>query len=215
MAADSSPVDQPFDQPPGTIAQADLKASDADRERVVTALRDASADGRLTPDELGQRLEAALFARTLGELAALTADLGWPMGHPGKRPLRARSVIRIDQRGGSLAHTGPWSVPRRFELRPVWCDVTLDFTEAVINHDKLRIDMRMKGGALILVTRPGILVDANDLQVRYTDVRIGSTPDPGASVLLHIELTGRMRYGRIETYPSSPASSASPGSVGT
>lgn len=203
MTADSSPVDQP----PATLARPDLKASDADRERVVTALRDASADGRLTPDELGERLEAALFARTHGELAAITADLGWPSGYPGAEAVRAKNVIRIEQRGGSLAHTGRWVVPRRFELRPAWCDVTLDFTDAVITRDRLLIELKMKGGSLVLVTRPGIVVDVDELDVRYTDVRVGPAPDPGAPVVLRVELTGRMRYGRIETLPSL----ASPG----
>lgn len=198
MAPDSSPADQP----PAPLAQPDPKASDADRERVVTALGDASADGRLTANELSERIEAALVARTHRELAALTADLGQPPAQPGEGMLEAKPVIRIDQRFGSLARTGRWVVPQRFDMRPTWCDVTLDFTEAVITRNQLSIDLKMKGGSLILVTRPGIVVDTSDLRVRYTDVNIGPTPDPDARVLLHIELSGRMRYGRVETRPS-------------
>jgi DNA replication protein DnaC len=56
-------------------APRDLRASDSDRDRFVTTLAAALADGRLTSDEHGERTEAALSARTLGELAALTADL--------------------------------------------------------------------------------------------------------------------------------------------
>lgn len=52
-----------------------LRASDADREAVVAELQDAAADGRIDLDELGTRLEVALSARTLVELAPLTADL--------------------------------------------------------------------------------------------------------------------------------------------
>jgi hypothetical protein len=90
--------------------------------------------------------------------------------------------------------------------------VTLDFTEAVITRNQLGIDLKMKGGSLILVTRPGIVVDTSDLRVRYTDVNIGPVPDPDARVLLHIELAGRMRYGRVETRPSPGAGPSPAGS---
>ena len=53
----------------------DLRASHEDRDRVVDTLRVAGGDGRLTAEELDARLERGLSARTLGELAELTADL--------------------------------------------------------------------------------------------------------------------------------------------
>ena len=174
-----------------------MRASDADRDRVVDVLRDAAGDGRLTADEFEERMEAALSSRTLGELAALTADLGPGPGRPG--PAQAEDVVRIDLRGGSVRRTGGWVVPRRLELRPSWCDVTLDFTEAVIVADTLLVDMHMRGGSLILVSRPGIVVDADYLAVRYTDIEIGPNPNPGVPVILRVQLTGRMRYGYIGT----------------
>jgi DUF1707 SHOCT-like domain len=52
-----------------------LRASDADRERTANRVRHASSEGRLLPGELEQRLEAALSARTYGELDQLVSDL--------------------------------------------------------------------------------------------------------------------------------------------
>ena len=52
-----------------------VRASDADRDRTAEALRVQAGEGRLEPDELEQRLEAAFSARTLADLDALTADL--------------------------------------------------------------------------------------------------------------------------------------------
>src|SRR5215472_13228028 len=52
-----------------------LRASDADRDRVIELLRAAVADGRLDAGEFDERLDAALTARTLDALAPLTADL--------------------------------------------------------------------------------------------------------------------------------------------
>ena len=50
-------------------------ASDAERDRVITALQRHYADGRLTPEEFSERVERVLQARSLGELYALTSDL--------------------------------------------------------------------------------------------------------------------------------------------
>lgn len=53
----------------------DLRASDADRERVAEVLRDALAEGRLDMTEFEERLEETYKARTYGELAPITRDL--------------------------------------------------------------------------------------------------------------------------------------------
>ena len=64
---------------PGAAAgRGGFRASDADRDRVIDLLKAAFAQGRLTKDELDERLGQALAARTDADLAALTADL-----HPG------------------------------------------------------------------------------------------------------------------------------------
>jgi hypothetical protein len=52
-----------------------LRASDADRDAVAERLREAAVEGRLEPDELEERLHAALRARTYGDLHRLLTDL--------------------------------------------------------------------------------------------------------------------------------------------
>jgi hypothetical protein len=54
------------------------RASDADRDTAVDILCAAAADGRLTMTELDERVGSALTARTLSQLARLTADLIGP-----------------------------------------------------------------------------------------------------------------------------------------
>ena len=53
----------------------DLRASDADRDRVAAQLREHASTGRLSVDELDERLEAVFAARTLGDLEPPLADL--------------------------------------------------------------------------------------------------------------------------------------------
>jgi len=59
----------------GAAGRGPMRASHADREQVIEALKDAFVHGRLTKDELGARAGRALAARTCAELAALTADI--------------------------------------------------------------------------------------------------------------------------------------------
>lgn len=56
----------------------DIRVSDADRERVAERLREHYAAGRLTSDELDERLSAALSAKTAGDLRAVMTDLPEP-----------------------------------------------------------------------------------------------------------------------------------------
>jgi hypothetical protein len=66
-------------------AEPDIRASDAERERVATVLREHAAEGRLDVDELDERLEQAYAARTRSELERLTTDLP-PAPVPRPRP---------------------------------------------------------------------------------------------------------------------------------
>ena len=144
-----------------------------------------------------------LAARTLGELAALIADLVPDPVWLDVAAARPEDIIRISQYGGSVTYGGRWLVPRRRVLRPSSCEVRLDFTDATITHATLLIQLNMRGGSLILVAGPDIVVNSDALAVRYTDVSIGSGGRRGTPALLRVELAGRMRNGWIEfRYPS-------------
>jgi hypothetical protein len=64
-----------MDRDPGDQRRASLRASDADREQFVEALRQHHVEGRLTTEELSERSGRAYAARTLGDLDALATDL--------------------------------------------------------------------------------------------------------------------------------------------
>jgi hypothetical protein len=69
-----------------------MRASHADRDRVIDALKAAFVEDRLTKDEFDARVGYALASRTHADLAALTADL--PAGPPAVRPPRAAVPVR-------------------------------------------------------------------------------------------------------------------------
>jgi hypothetical protein len=190
--------------PPSSPA---LRASDADRDRVIELLRAAVADGRLDQGEFDERLDAALAARTVDALAPLTGDLIAAPGRDGvlARP-RARTpaapaaeLVTIKERHGSVRRDGRWTLPRRLALRTVWCNVMLDLTSAVHSEPELVIEMRVRGGDVELVLAPGMVVDANGLSVRYTRLAISRDAGDDTPETLCVRLVGRMRHGRIDT----------------
>src|SRR5579863_3687076 len=96
----------PTDEPAEPGPRPEMRASDADRDRVIDVLRAAAGEGRLTPDEFEERMEAVLSARTFGELARFTADLPPPgLAPPGPPRVTAapppppEEEIQIVQRG--------------------------------------------------------------------------------------------------------------------
>ncbi|MFJ8467846.1 DUF1707 SHOCT-like domain-containing protein [Streptomyces swartbergensis] len=179
-----------------TGAPSEMRASHADRDRIVDVLRIAAGDGRLTLEELDERLEAALSARTVGELAVLTADLPEVVG---ETPVEAQEVVRIEQEGSSTRRGDGWVVPRRLEIRSAWGEVTLDFTDAVITRDTLDIDLDMRAGALKLLTRPGVVVDTGALVTNYSQIKARGAAD--APVVLRVRITGEINYGQIVVRP--------------
>jgi hypothetical protein len=64
----------------------DLRIGDAERDLAMTQLREHFVAGRLTFDELSERIDAALIAKTQRQIDLLTADLPRPPRHAGAEP---------------------------------------------------------------------------------------------------------------------------------
>lgn len=77
------------------MGEADIRASDAERERVVEALRAAGLEGRLTADELEDRTGRALGARTRAELGRLLQDLPSSGAAPVPAARREHPLVRL------------------------------------------------------------------------------------------------------------------------
>ena len=190
--------------PPSSPA---LRASDADRDRVIELLRAAVADGRLDQAEFDERVDAALAARTIDALAPLTADLIAAPGSDGALALPlagipaepAAELLTIRERHGSVRREGRWTLPHRLRLNTAWSDVMLDLTKAVRSGPELIIELRVRGGNVELVLAPGMVVDANELSVRYTKLTISRDAGDNAPETLRLRLAGRARHAVIET----------------
>ncbi len=192
----------PAELPPAELRPAELRASHQDRDQVVEVLRVAAGDGRLSPDELDERLEVAMTARTYAELAALTKDLPAAPGLlPGAPAPEPKELVRIDCHGSASKREGRWLVPKRMEVKVTSGVVTLDFTEALITWPALAIDADVASGSLQLVTRPGIVVDADDVAMTSGVVKVRPPGGPEVPVVLRIQLSGRVGSGVISVRP--------------
>ena len=108
-----------MDSPPAVPDKGNLRASDADRERVANVLREAAGDGRLTMEELDERLDAVYAAKTYAELEPITRDL--PQTPGGAALAHAQAPARDPQRfGGEPTSHGAFAIMGGFSRKGDW-----------------------------------------------------------------------------------------------
>jgi hypothetical protein len=100
---------------PEPLHPRELRASDADRERVASVLREAAGEGRIGLDELDERLASVYAARTYADLEPLTRDL--PSGVKPEAPVE---VADPDRFGGEPTSTGGFALLGGFERKGGW-----------------------------------------------------------------------------------------------
>jgi hypothetical protein len=143
----------------------DVRASDADRERLATQLRDHLAAGRLTLDELSERLDAVYRARTVGELEQLMRDLPAttaqaPASPPGRKPTRWSVAVM-----GSVERKRRWRVPEHSTAVAFMGAVELDLRQAELTSGEVEIVAIAIMGAVEIVVPPGVEVELSGLAI--------------------------------------------------
>lgn len=96
------------------MTDSQMRAADTDRDRVVERLRSAAAEGRLSADDLEQRLETALAAPTYAELETVVGDLPAP-----PRPVRRDSDLGAYVATSALL-LAIWALTGMGYFWPVW-----------------------------------------------------------------------------------------------
>jgi hypothetical protein len=170
-------------------APRDLRASDADRDRVLALLAAAASDGRLSLPEHSERVQRAITARTLGDLAVLTADLA----EPSAQPVRLDGGRVISGVFGPARRDGRWVVPETLSVTAAFGEVELDFTQAILQARHVQLYATVIGGRLRLTVPDGVTVAVTAHLALGR--RRGGTP-PGADTPV-IEVKGVVLGGEI------------------
>ena len=183
-----------MDSPPAVPDKGNLRASDADRERVADVIRQAAGDGRLTMEELDERLDAVYAAKTYAELEPITQDLPNASAPPVPAPAATADPARFGGQPGSSAaiaimggfeRKGDWVVPREFSAFAFMGGGEIDLRDARYATRTATIHaITFMGGIEITVPE-----DAN---VRVTGIGImgafdhqsGGTGEPGGPTII-------------------------------
>ncbi|MGW3325165.1 DUF1707 SHOCT-like domain-containing protein [Streptomyces virginiae] len=175
---------------PAPAGPAELRASDADRDRIAQILGDALAEGRLTAEEHSDRLDTLYAVKTVGELEVLVRDLPAPGGVHASPAYAAASTTPGDPAEtivavcSSSARKGRWRPGPHTRAVSVMGDITIDLTEAVFEQQVTEINVTCVLGNV------EVLVPENVTLRGY-----------GSGVLGNFEVRGE---GRGETDPQAP-----------
>ncbi|MFK0155317.1 DUF1707 domain-containing protein [Streptomyces sp. NPDC090493] len=187
----------------------ELRASDADRERVAEILRDALAEGRLDMEEFEERLEATYKARTYGELTPITRDLpstptvsltkpAVPNGSWGGRIVggEGTSSWAVAVMSG-FQRKGRWTVPRRFNSFAFWGGGEIDLREANFADGEVVINCIAIMGGMSVIVPPGVEVVMRGIGIMggFDEREHDMAPDPGAP---RVVVTGFAFWGGVE-----------------
>lgn len=193
----------------------DMRASDAERERIAERLRDAVAEGRLDMDEFEERLDAAYKARTHGELEPLVRDLPAPGGSPAlplANPAPGAGAADYARRIGQPATSkgafafwsgfgrkGTWTVARRFTAVVLQGGGEIDLREAGFEDRDVVIRCFTVMGGIQITVPPDMHVDVRGFGFMggFGETGPGGDPDDIAPGSPRVTVTGFALMGGV------------------
>lgn len=180
------------------LPRAEMRASHEDRDITVDQLRVAAGDGRIDGEELDQRIEAAMTARTYGELDKLTKDLPASTQQAGVvRRTEAEASQNITISHGNTAKRGAWLVPRQLNVTVRHGTVLLDFTEAVFGGAReVEVVLDVRHANLRLLVPAGTVLDTSGLATRHANL---GQPGLGAAApdAIRLTLSGQAEHTNV------------------
>jgi hypothetical protein len=170
----------------------ELRASDADRERHAEILRTATGEGRLTMEELDERLDQVYASRTHRELERLVADVVVPGGSQPASTAKHMPVRRGEDGSNWLVSVmsgherkGRWLVGRHMKVISVMGGADVDLNDAELSDDVVEMTVfSLMGGAEIRVP-DGLNVECSEFAfMGGNGIKLGETrPSPGGPTL--------------------------------
>ncbi|MEU8380368.1 DUF1707 domain-containing protein [Streptosporangium sp. NPDC048865] len=177
-----------------------LRASHADRDVVIEQLRVAAGEGRLTLEELEERIEQTQVARTYDDLRALTADL--PRDTSALvAPGGVGEVLELRTKHGHVQRKDYWVVPAHIVASCTSGSVKIDFTAAVCSHREVLLDVTCGMGSILVIVPRGWTVWIDSLTTSIGTVTNKAT-DPGRPDAPVLRVIGKVGMGNLKIkYP--------------
>lgn len=181
------------------------RASDADRDRVLKLLSEATSDGRLSVEEHHDLMTQTLHAKTLGELEVVTTDLG-PYEHPAPAP-ETHVVAAPASRWGLLAifgartRKGGWQVPTELRATAIFGAVELDFREAQFDAPEVLCVANSVFGAVEVIVPDWVRVIDEGTAVFGAREESGSA---AGTPTVTIRMKGFTAFGAVEVKHRAP-----------
>ncbi len=178
-----------------------IRISDADRERAAARLQQALAEGRITLDELEERLAVVYAARYAADLLPPFADLPGDdvvpvqLAAPVSPPPPTDQPLILRTGMGTLRRSGPWTVSSRIRVQSVMGSVILDFCDTTV-PPVVDIALELGAGSARLLLPDGASADVDGMMSGMGTVRskVPSTPVPGRP---HFRVHGRSAMGSV------------------
>ncbi|MEV0390718.1 DUF1707 domain-containing protein [Nonomuraea sp. NPDC050643] len=168
----------------------DLRASDADRDRVAAVLGEALATGRLTSVEHADRLDVAYTAQTVGDLVPLTRDL--PDVTAAGAPAAIEQQV-ITSQFSKVVRKGRWVASRRTRLTARFGALIIDLSDAVLPGREITIETNARFSKLIVrVPDNANVIDEGSSIFGKRNVTGGSEGDGPL-----IRLTGSSAFSKV------------------
>jgi Domain of unknown function (DUF1707)/Cell wall-active antibiotics response 4TMS YvqF len=147
-----------------------MRVSDADREQAADVLREAAGQGRISMDELDERLELAYAAKTYADLAPVTRDLPQPGSAPSPAGRAAPSRIGGTPRNkvsiailSGARRVGGWVLPRKYVAVAVMGGVELDLREAQFSEPEVTLHAYTLMGGIQITVPEDVDVDVSGI----------------------------------------------------
>ncbi|MDT0460837.1 DUF1707 domain-containing protein [Streptomyces sp. DSM 41527] len=196
---------------PPAVAEGDIRASDADRDRVAEILREALAEGRLDPQEHAERIDTVYRAKTMGELEPVIRDLpaaGAGRAQPGpdayaygpRAPVPDQNLVAIFS---ASVRKGRWQAPARINAFALFGSVEIDLTEAVFPQQQVQINVTAVFGSVEIRVPENITLRSSgsgilgSFEIETHDAEDGNAPQ--------ILVNGYAVLGSVEARPKRGA----------
>jgi len=194
----------------------DLRVGHAERDAVAAILQDAAADGRLGMDELDERLDTALRAKTYADLEPLVADLSaelpWRSSRqlPSVAPAQGPPVpgysredpLRLDGGVSSEKRDGVWTVPPFLRISSGAGSVKLNCLLATAASPVIEVEVIAGAGSVVIIVPDGWAANDDRLGkgMGSKSIKVPHAAAPGKPLLV---LYGSVGLGSLKVRPPS------------